>query len=348
MGSFNISCFASQQTIAPGDPCWVMPVVQSASYNPVDICLPSGVVQRFGVANTTCYPNSFWNPAGPLLEATYDDYGQVRLENTQSNKFKLWSLVSYWHSKVVNVGQGENPYHENALDIHKVFELEAPTFYKLLNKVEVPAEELERRSWPECVAVFDRIWKASQQHRLFLLKSGTEPRPMQFAAIHADAAQTLVEQVGALTNWDNESLAPRELFRRAITAAKAELQKAPSGEPDQAEVFALVRKSMASHVAREELRRVGSCTGVDYEVENRALSIAVEKVLDGELSEDEAFEKAESYLHTRYVLEGLMSHNLVITPIVYAGQDYDNSIGRDYAKFIRKVSARVTKRRNRE
>ena len=42
-------------------------------------------------------------------------------------------------------------------------------------------------------------------------------------------------------------------------------------------------------------------------------------------------------------MSGLDSLNLKISPIVYATQDYDNSIGRDYAKFIRTVSSKVSK-----
>ena len=35
LGSFNTSCCASRQTIAPGDKCWIIPISQQGTFEPV-------------------------------------------------------------------------------------------------------------------------------------------------------------------------------------------------------------------------------------------------------------------------------------------------------------------------
>lgn len=347
MGSFNTTCFASQQTIAPGDPCLVLPIVQSASYHPVSVHTPAGIVPRYGVTSSTCYPNSFWTPAGPMLEATYNDYGRVLLTDTQANRFKLLHLVWGWSQDVAKVDQGENEYHDVPVDVHGFITTKTPTLHGLLTR-EGPATAQENdKLWEECVAVFDHVWLGHQKHRLFAVRRDAEPRALQFAILHADAAALLVEQVSAQENWDKQSLHPRELFRRALAEGRKAAQEHVQNCENK-EIAAQLQAYFVSARAREVLDRVGNCTGVSYAIDNRALDHLLNKVLAEPTSEDACYEKAVSYLQLRYVMEGLMTHNLRISPLVYASQDYDNEVGRGYAEFIRQASDRVYQRRRQD
>lgn len=348
MGSFNTSCFASQQTIAPRDPCWVLPIVQSASYMPVELHLPSGVVSVHGIADTTCYPNSFWNPAGPFLEAVYADYGRVELTDTPANRYKLLQLVSQWRRTIAKVVQGENEYHDVPLDVAEFIATKTPKLNELFTVKEVELTNADRSLlWEECNEVLEHVWEGHREHRLFAMLHGGEPRAMQFAVLHADAAQALVEQVSALTNWEKQSLHPKELFRRALAEGrKVALEQAEKA--DDKEVAAQVLPYFIGMRAREVFETVGNCTGVSYMLDNRALEHIIAMVVKEALTEEAGCEKAMPYLQSRYIIEGLTTHNLHISPMVYAGQDYDNEIGRGYAKFIREVSAKVSKRRRSE
>lgn len=62
MGSFNTACFATRQTITPGDEVVLIPISQNTSGKPINIFQPDGKkLQVFGCFDTTCYPTAFWD-----------------------------------------------------------------------------------------------------------------------------------------------------------------------------------------------------------------------------------------------------------------------------------------------
>jgi len=70
MGSFNVQCFASKQTISEGDDCVIIPIRQNLTYDNVSLeCERNGKTVKTlakGVVDN-CYFNSYWDCAGPLL-----------------------------------------------------------------------------------------------------------------------------------------------------------------------------------------------------------------------------------------------------------------------------------------
>lgn len=78
MGSYNLTCFASRQTITPGDNCFVIPVAQRATFYPSLLRWRDQTLEAYGISDSVCFPNAFWTPIGAALEAIYDDYGRVQ------------------------------------------------------------------------------------------------------------------------------------------------------------------------------------------------------------------------------------------------------------------------------
>jgi hypothetical protein len=66
---------------------------------------------------------------------------------------------------------------------------------------------------------------------------------------------------------------------------------------------------------------------------------------DKVITEDEFFEVVQPMLDTRYIMAGLESMNLRIESVVTTGQDYENELGKAFAKFVRSTSSVVTKQR---
>ncbi|EEF24911.1 conserved hypothetical protein, partial [Ricinus communis] len=92
MGSFNVTCFASLQTIATGDSCFVLPVLQESTYEAQTVVRRGVEEQHYGVAKTHSYAHAFWTPFGGFIEARYEDGGSVELLDTPINRLRLREL----------------------------------------------------------------------------------------------------------------------------------------------------------------------------------------------------------------------------------------------------------------
>src|SRR5690606_33662442 len=68
--------------------------------------------------------------------------------------------------------------------------------------------------------------------------------------------------------------------------------------------------------------------------ERGAINDAVRQFYEDRLDANGLFELMQPFLDTRYVFGGLELLNQVISPMIYATQDYDSSIGGQYADFV--------------
>lgn len=94
MGSFNTACFFSHMPITPGDKVKLIFAVE-------------------GNESIACYPSDFWNPLTLPIDATYEDYNDYSIVPGQRNTEILLDTL---REKVLPREQGENQYHEQAVD----------------------------------------------------------------------------------------------------------------------------------------------------------------------------------------------------------------------------------------
>lgn len=127
MGSFNTSCFVTKQTISPRDKAVIFPIKQlcdsARSFNLIE----GSIATRTNVINKTlvksyksiCHIDSNWEFAGPMLYATYDDYGRFTIDNTEYNIKTMQSLFVGLAGTLYNVELGRNEYHDIAINMRE-------------------------------------------------------------------------------------------------------------------------------------------------------------------------------------------------------------------------------------
>lgn len=115
MGSFNTTCFATRQTIAPDDGALIFPVVKVNGYASIPVVQHfQGEKLNFEAYGPTdfIYPNALWHPMGFAFRATYDDYGNFNLEKSSFNRKQLYMFYRRLKDWACHTPKGSNPYHE--------------------------------------------------------------------------------------------------------------------------------------------------------------------------------------------------------------------------------------------
>jgi hypothetical protein len=339
MGSFNMTCFASQQTIAPGDLCRVLPILQQSSYQDIAIRSDEKEQTTLGFTHSTCYYDSFWQAVGGFIHAKYDDYGRVELELDEQVREHVLTLFGQIHERGWDTDQGENEYHDLAFAFDAFLADKAPGVLAALTDKAAPTNWRDGALDDELTACWGYMWEVGQKQRLFMSDYKGRPRALNFALIHEDAYAELLAQTSAGTDWHGNSNEPEAYLRRVL--AEADLGGNDDKRAADAHYFAF---ALAGQI-REALSRAD---GTGHSVGGATSGIVhglVRKYCTSAITADELIEQCLPLLEDRYVLAGLNNMNLRLTPVVTSGQDYDNSIGQGYAKFVAAVSAKVTRGR---
>lgn len=339
MGSFNISCFASRQTISEGEPCRVIAIRQAAGFNPVSLEFGGTSFQRYGVAASTCGPDGFWEPVSGFFKATYADYGRVIPELDGASRAKMAAFFEDLRNRAAEVLPGANPRHEPAFNLTDFMVKQAPCFLPTPGRPLVEdlpeSEEMDERY----LACWDYIWETAQTNRLFRVNHSGELRPVLFAAIHEEAYQALVDLASRATTYDGLSMEPSEYFKRLLTEAHehAAVRLFPEIEGNP--------RMLAFHLSSCLRDGIKALTDISASrvVELHGFRRALLAHLENEISEEALIEVASKLMEPFYALSGMGRLNLKFSPVEYAGQDYRNELGKEYAEFIALTTRRVTR-----
>ncbi len=190
---------------------------------------------------------------------------------------------------------------------------------------------------------FDEKWEyfweaANRCNRVFVNGSNDNaPAQISFAVISTQAVEYLIKQTESFERYDDESNVRKDRIDPMLAKMQKRLDFSLSrGNVDFA-AFGVADVISDETKAREVIMpfsesRYHKCASLAEEfVETRTLSA-------------ESKEQIVDLLNTRYLFAGFENLNIKIQPMVYNGQDYDNSVGKAYAKFVRSVSAQVTKK----
>lgn len=342
MGSFNTTCFATNQTIAPGDKCRILPISQQSTYSPVTLAYGEKTEAHYGVTSSTCYPDSFWKPAGTWLEAEYDDCGSSKLLQGPQTRVRLLSFFDQVLMRCPNVAEGENTRQDIAFDFASFLSTEAPGVHQLLQAKDsfFEVETLDSSALDEELdACWDYIFEVAAENRLFIQDYRGIPRPLQFAVLHERTYQALLETVSTRLDRDGGTVDMAEFLERSLVKAVAaeETLKADFGEPFPLEGW------FFSDSLRESFRNLGDPGA--RELESAVLAQLSKKFIRGTLSLPDFVEAFKPHLADRYLFAALLELNLRFSPMVYATQDYSNDVGQAYAALTAKVSQQITKER---
>lgn len=332
MGSFNTSCMVSQQVIVPGAETIILPIQQQATYNPVEISKDGKEMSQYGFAHTTCYPTAFWGYAGPMIRGTYDDYGRFNLDNTPENNVNLNAFFNTLIETAFNSKQGDNEYHDHAFDIHSLYD----------TKKEYSFAELE--------GIWEKVWDVAQENRVFVSNYQGEPRNLQFAVIHRAAADYLIDSVGKLTNYSGQSYEQKSYFKNYIQSQLTRMLEVFKDKKKVSDTFTFFASQMTSlsnyRIGEQEGAYISQYYDNFSSVMDAIEAFSEKNPNTTELPEeliDTLFEIFEPQIQHRYLHVGLDHLNIKLSPMVYASQDYDNDMGKSFAKMIRSVSSQVNK-----
>lgn len=329
MGSFNTQCFASLQTIATGDPCYIIPIKKTMGYEPVKLSKEYNVWVKseksteekivkefasFSFCNTTCYTTAFWQPVGHTISCKYDDYGKVMIDDIEINKQRIRDIFKSFMNKdaFYKTEQGENKFHEQAFDSSK-FNAEDP------------------------IGSLERMWDVIQEYRVFVTHYLGQPTQFQFAIVSKYAYDNLVNHIEKRENWNDESNDIEKKLERIIKNLK-ECDCFPDDIHDERKI----RSYQHGRLKRVFDNHFNNSEGFTISSEDSKYNV-IEEFMDTRTLTDESKGIIREYIKEMYFYSALNSLNIKLGPIVYASQDYTNDIGKEYADFVKKTSDQISK-----
>jgi hypothetical protein len=314
----------------------VLPIRQKSGYDLIDMQFRGERHQQPKLASTSCYPSCFWRPVSLWVEAEYYDYGRVTLRDTQCNRQRVVDFLTYCLANTATVTQGDNQYHDLPYDLTAFMAKETPELAAWLTNTTTSSDA--DHLWGQAVQAWDYIWEVASKYRLFgVTENDGNLRPVQFALMHRAAYDELVTQAEGQRYFDNPHMKMREVFDRALTKAKDRIgNKLPSEAHD---------RWYFNHAFMDELRYIGYFEGMSYPGEEGGMAVYLDAHLNGKINVESLYDQLKPWFEARYVTSGLEALNLKFLPMVYAGQDYANEIGRNYARFVRGTSAVINKAR---
>lgn len=333
MGSFNMTCFASQRTIAPGNQSFIIPIVQQATYSPVQLSLGDLKLSQFGIAHSTCYPTAFWDYAGPMIEGTYYDYGCFHLTDNPSNYSNIVSFFNILHKTLFKVEQGENSSHDLPIDFQSMYE--PNTQY----------------SFEELTSIWDEMWNVGQENRLFL-NINNHPRQLQFSLLHKKTFQFFHQYFTSSTfngktfdTFVDDSInIGNDLLFKYIAKAE-EFSQAP-------DMFNATIDSAISRITNFENLRFGQSLEYSNFYNNNTvvkeyILAFVKKNPEAKKFNQPTINKIKkvclSALKHRMIHVGLDTFNIKLAPPTYGYQDYSNNVCKSFLAFIEAINGSVKK-----
>lgn len=338
MGSFNVQCFASRQVIAENEKCRVAVIVQAADYTPCIVDFMDSEQMMLGAANSMCGPNAYWEPKTGFLEATYADYGKFSLAPTEGNKAILAEFFNNLYRRAGKTRPSEDG-RDPAFDFQAMVKTLAPKLHEVLaaQKHYLSSLSLDELDMAEALTLWDALENTIRENRVFYATSGRTLRPLQVAAVHETAFQNLIAAAEAITFYGGESYAREPYFSRKLEALKVELADVED------EMKRFVRKDLTKESMRLSLDSSLS-TSLLWAF-RKDMETAMDAVVDEGQPVSVLLDSCKTLIDNLYALKGLDYLNILFSPLVYSGQDYDNETGKQYAKFIAATSKQVCAKR---
>lgn len=334
MGSFNTSCFVSQQIIAPGDEAVIIPIVQQATYEPVSLLLntENGMeeIKKYGYMHSNCYPTAFWGYYGPLFRGKYDDYGQFELDETDANVTNLVNFFNQLHKNVCDVKQGKNEYHDHPMVFNELY------------------DPKQKYTFEQLIEVWEKIWEMSDQARLFAVDYNQNPCSISFAVMHKPSADYLIDLINQSTTWNEVSLEKKSYFNSYINQKLSRLFEIFKDKKEKDDIITFGAVGMLSLEGFSVGDQEGTYIGHHYEFNDVVADEIIEYFKQNpeatDMSKDatdKIFEYFKEQIEHRYLAAGLTRLNIRLSPMVYASQDYQNATGNSYLKMLTEVNAKV-------
>ena len=340
MGSFNTACFASQQTISPNEDARIIFLIQSRSYSPVDLTFGDATHKAYGVASSTCYAEAFWQPVGVFLEATYEDYGKFSIKKTPHTRAALAHIIGRLLESGLNASECENSSHDIPFNLAS----------KLTECSAAFQASVQPRKFDAAAPVYfteefdsdlDLIWayveEVLSENRVFMMDYSHVVRPVALGVLCESAYHGLIKAKETEYSYRGEPNDMDSYVKRAVSELEerlATLKKDDDGF-HKSWLISDGLRSMTERISRS--MRQSTCFISDF-----VDAAVAEKLTTAELIE-KVLPSIKPALQDMFAVGGLEEFNVRFSPMVYAGQDYSNELGKAYAKFVQEVSTQVSR-----
>lgn len=334
----------------------IVPIVQSASYSPVEMSIGDQTIRAHSHTRSTTSSLRYWTPLTSFLEVTCEDAGAVALADTQTNRLRLFEFLGYALKSLPVIHAGQRSC-EAQVDVAAFMNDQAPDLLAYLQN-SPPLRQQVARDFDQLFEQGLKCWTFLQdqirQDRLFWYTHSEGARPLSVAIMHKAAYDELVSMTSETKLRDGGTMDMREHFDRVLQSALARRDEA-LGEKPQAdgltaeqiiendEKFAGFARYAAQDEFTDGIRRTGAAQDFRSSLESRFIRMGVERLLNGQIDADKLFAAIRPWLEGQYACAGLERLNVHFEPLVYAGQDYDNSQGRAYSQFVEKVGKQVNR-----
>lgn len=339
MGSHFSQCFATQQTIAPGDRCYALALRQQHTYSPVEIVVNGKGLTRHGISFGALWPDAYWTPVGNFIAGTYKLNGDIDIDCTNENARRLLAFVRVMLANAAVTKVGDNTTHELAYDLPQFVAESCPVLSAYIKEASVCALSPE-----EGVALMPdlaRVWRLTDEvavkHRVFFVDHSGEPVPLQFTLLHRAAYERLLEVKDAVD-------IPAEMFADALLATK-ELRTEIALNPDSLN-SRLFSKFLAQQFF-DKVSRTGAFHSIRYFENELGLPDILLRHAQGELTDAALYKRVIHVFQDRFVVARMDAYQLKFKPKSIGYEDRKNRFGMSYSELVASVRKEVCQARGR-
>jgi len=337
MGSFIVQCFASKQVVSEREPCRVALLRQASTYEPSQVTFYDTTRTVFGVESGGVGMDALWHPVSGFLKAEYVDYGRFKLHDTPENRRFLVAAFDHLWTYHVQVQAGKPEALKTVFDFRALVKEKAPTLFAAMSTKAHALNSTPASAFvtEEAEQLWDALQEAMREGQAFDVSTSNRALlPLGLAVVHESAFEELIALSEGLTSYRGLRLDRTSVVTRMFEGLDDELKDMPP------EYKAYARQDRIRSTLRMSLEH-----GVEHNVlwpMRRALEQAADKVLNQGAPISAFLTDCKELLDQVLALKGLDYLNLAFTPVAYAGQDYDNTCGTQYAKFVAKTSEKVS------
>lgn len=348
--SFMYNCFASNQSVTDGQKCLFFPIRKENGFHTVSLLDNDN--KEYIVNNNTKFGsgyNAFWDFLSvPYIEGHYyEDEGFV-LDDNETNRITVINFLDYLYDHSLISKEGENSVHELSFNVKD--------FYK----------KNEEYSFSQLSHAFNVVWAMMQKKRVFV-KENNAASHLLIGLLHEKAKEyinndydneyikdlvtkSLNEKFNLLKMFFNHNVFG-EVFRSANYKDGKWRKEGFDDEFFEQAFFVLNLTELADRLCSKE--------GGFYCLNSRS-NLNSKEIIDlffdffdknsNATNFDDAF--VDKFLGNEFVkknllikkLSGFMNdNNITLSPSVVLTRYYDNSSGKEFAKFVSSVNKEINK-----
>lgn len=350
MGSHYSQCFATRQTIAPGDKCYALAITQQSTYETISLKHKNVEVSAEGISHSAIWPDAYWTTVSNFIEGRYSINGDIDVIESDENFRRLLAFTQLMLKRAFVTDQGENTTHDLPFDFPAYVKENCPVLQAYLDSLNADSpkdaggslsKDDKATAFAEMVGAWTYTDDVAFKHRVFYADYKGRPRPLQFTLLHGKTYDTLLGYVSA--DHTAEVYADKAL-------AFLDEKKASGVYPLEMLVKPKIRGMVAwlgAHAIKDSVRQLGEFDSIKFNEELLGFEEFGVQYLMNKLSRTKLHKLMVPVLRDRLVMRMLESYEVKIQPKSIRYEDDKNRIGKGYANLVASVSEAVSKRRKR-